>query len=447
MNLDTFISLLLQKAKDRGIHPAEVYAVTGDSFSCQAVQGEIGKYTVKSRSGLSLRGIYEGKMGCAATEAFDEAAIDQLIDSVMESARYLEDEDEQDIFAGADDYPKIKTYDPRLENVTGEEKIAAVLCLEKATLGADTRMKSIISCKVATEVDEVRLVNSYGLDLAHKDNVAVMVSYGVAHEGESKSADGKIAWSQDFRTLDPEKLGQDAAQAAIKGLNAAPVKSGMYRVILYNEAMVSLLSAFDGIFSAEEAQQGLSLLKGKEGEIIASRKLTLMDDPLLPNGLASRAFDAEGVPGKTKKVIDHGTLVTLLHNRKTARKQGVESTGNASKAGYAAPVRVAPSNLYIVPGENSLENMMERVVNGLVITDLSGLHSGCDMISGDFSLQAKGYMIQNGSRGACVEQITIAGNFYQLLKNIQEVGNDLVFPASNIGSPSVDAGELPVAGI
>jgi len=200
------------------------------------------------------------------------------------------------------------------------------------------------------------------------------------------------------------------------------------------------------MFSAENAQQKMSLLGGKEGTVIASEAVTLMDDPLLPGGLATGAFDAEGSASQTKAVIDKGVLTTLLHSRKTAKKQGVKSTGNAHRAGYSGPVRVSPSNFFFKPGEKDLAQLMESVGEGLLITDLAGLHSGANPTSGDFSLLAKGFTIEGGKRGKPVQQITVAGNFYQLLKAIREVGSDLQFPGSSVGSPSVDCGELNISG-
>ena len=229
-------------------------------------------------------------------------------------------------------------------------------------------------------------------------------------------------------------------------LTAEPVPSGTYRAIIENKCMPDLLAAFANVFSAEAAQKGLSLLAGKEGEMIASEAVTLMDDPLLKNGLASQPFDAEGVATYTKALIENGKLTTLLHNLKTARKAGVKTTGNAAKAGYAGDVQVAPSNLYLKPGEKTLAQMMEDMGDGLVINDVSGLHAGADAISGDFSLLAQGYTVKNGKKDQAVERITVAGNFYQLLKNIRVVGSDLIFPGSSVGSPSVDVGEISVAG-
>ncbi len=170
-----------------------------------------------------------------------------------------------------------------------------------------------------------------------------------------------------------------------------------------------------------------------------------MDDPLLPGGFASAAFDGEGSACRTKAVIENGVLKTLLHNRKTARKAGTESTGNARRS-VSSPVQVAPTNFFFTPGEKDLAGLLADMGEGLLITELGGLHAGANPISGDFSLIAKGFRVKDGKQGAPVEQVTIAGNFYQLLKDIRAVGSDLEFKGSGIGAPSVDAGTIHVSG-
>jgi len=197
------------------------------------------------------------------------------------------------------------------------------------------------------------------------------------------------------------------------------------------------------------AQKGLSLLKDREGTQIASEAVTLIDDPHHGKALASTPFDAEGVATAKRAIVKSGTLTTLLHNLKTAKKQGVQTTGNASKGSYAAPIGVAPSNFYVQPSGQSPEQLLGEIGDGLLITELSGLHSGANGISGDFSLGAKGYLVKGGALGAAVNQITVAGNFFELLKRIRAVGSDLRFgfpQSSCVGSPMLDAGELAVAG-
>ena len=210
--------------------------------------------------------------------------------------------------------------------------------------------------------------------------------------------------------------------------------------------MVQLLETFEGTFSADAAQKTPSHSKGTQGQMIASPIVTIVDDPLMYGGLASAPFDDEGVATFTKELVHEGKLNTLLHNLKTAHKQGVKSTGNGFKASYASSVNVSESNLYLRAGEKSFQDLMEEINEGVIITDLAGLHSGANTVSGDFSLAAKGFYVKDGKKTFPVEQITLAGNYFDLLKNITVIGNDLKFPMSNVGSPSVIATGLSIAG-
>ena len=444
--MEQFIQQVLAAAREAGITAAEIYLSSGDSFRAMCQQGQVNNYTVNSTRGLSLRGLYQGKMGYAATEAFDDEAVGQLVRGVMESAALIEDEDVQEIYPGDAEYPALDQYNPALDQVPEARKLQFVLDLEKRAKEKDPRIVQLTYDMLSTTSGQTRIANSYGLNLSFRDNLAVAVASALAKEGDRVSTGTGFAISRDFEALSVEKIAGEAVEEALFMLHAAPVPSGTYRAIIHSRCMPDLLGVFSDVFSAENAQKGMSLLAGKEGEVIAAPCVTLMDDPLLPGGLASRPFDAEGVAARSKAVIENGRLTTLLHNLKTARKAGVKTTGNAAKGGYAGTVEVAPSNFYLKPGEKSLEQLTAEMGEGLVITDVSGLHAGANAISGDFSLIAQGYTVKNGRKDQPVERITVAGNFYQLLKNIRAVGSDLCFPGSSMGSPSVDVGEIAVAG-
>ncbi len=446
MELDLFLNKLMEAAKKAGIEAAEAYVAEGDSFKAVSASQEIIQYAVNTTRGLSLRGLYGGRMGYASTEVMDEEAVDQLVEGVLESAMVVEDEDRQVIYAGDTGYPRVDTFDPALDQVTPDEKIGFALHMEKAALEADSRVRQVQHNTVLTGSGGVRIRNTYGLDIAYRGNYCAAYLAPVVREGERVSTAFDVALSHDFALLDARKLAAEAVDRALFGLSGKPVKSGSYRVIIENGAMADLLETFSGVFSAENAQHGLSLLKGRVGETVAAETVMLMDDPLLPYGNGSRPFDDEGVACKTKAVIEKGVLKTLLHNLKTAAKDGVQTTANASRASYSAPVRVAPTNLFIKPGEETLQELMAKMGDGLVITELSGLHSGANSVSGDFSLLSKGYTVKEGKKCEAVEQVTIAGNFFELLKEIRSVGADLKFPGGNVGSPSVFAGEMSVAG-
>lgn len=447
MEKKVFIEKLLKAALENGIEAAEVYTSDHDSFRAMTTEGEISDYSVSSRSGLSLRGLYQGKLGYASTEAYDDDAVSMLIRGVIESAELVEDDAVQEIYHGDAQYPDIDNYEPALDAVTEEQKLNLLLETEKCVKACgDERVKQVQRNMISTSSSTVQIVNTYGMDLSGRDNMAVAFVSVIARDGERVSTGSGFACERDFGKISPQKIADDAVEEALFNLNAAPVASGSYHIIIEKHCMPDLLATFSDVFSADQAQQGMSLLAGREGEAIAAACVTLMDDPHLKGGLASAAFDAEGVATKPKAVIENGKLTTLLHNLKTARKAGVRSTGNASKAGYSSAITVEPSNFYFKPGQCTLEEMMASVGEGLVITEMSGMHAGANPVSGDFSLLSKGYTIENGRKGRAVEQITVAGNFYTMLKNIREVANDLVFYGSNYGSPSVDVGEMTVAG-
>ena len=446
MELNEFIEHLFERAQAAGFSDYEAYYSAGDEFEVTVFQGEIAGYTVSSSMGLNFRGMFQGNMGYASTQVLDEQALDMLIEGARQNAMIIEDTDQQFIFPGSERYPELPGANPEIEKISEQQKIDWALALEKAALSLDERVKQVQSCVLATVSGNVRIKNSKGLDVSHSSNALEAYVSVVARQGDKVSTGGDLLATHEIKELDIQAMAERAVKEAVEALSASPVDSGEYKIILKNDAAADLLSTFSGIFSAESAQKGLSLLKGREGQQIASPAVTLMDDPHHPTALGSAPFDDEGVATKVKAVIDQGVLTTLLHNLKTANKQGVETTGNAAKGSYASPVGIAPANFYFKPSEISLDEMMAEMGDGLLITDLQGLHAGANGISGDFSLGAKGYLVEKGKIGRAVDQITVAGNFYQLLNSVERVASDLKFGFGRVGSPSIRVSSLSVAG-
>ena len=321
--------------------------------------------------------------------------------------------------------------------------------LERLTLAQDPRVAQVEYCAVFSESDERAIVNSRGLNVSVKGNLVGGYASVVARDGDRVNTGFKVFVTMDPDDIDLEKVARMAAREALDGLDAVQAASGGYRVLLRSDVAARLLSTFAGVFSAENAQRGLSRLKGREGEAIAAGCVTLLDDPHRPGSPASTPFDGEGVATAPKAVIEEGRLNTLLHNLKTAHKQGVRTTANASRPGYAAQVGVAPTNFYFKPTQDSFDAMLEKLGDGLLITDLQGMHAGANPITGDFSLAAKGFRVRDGRRAEAVAQITVAGNFYELLNAVEAVGGDLEFltpSESCFGSPSLLIRQLSVAG-
>lgn len=443
MELNAFLEKLFSAAEKAGLEAAEAYVIEDESFKAMAANREITQYSSNLTRGISLRVKTGGKIGYASTEAFDEDAVGWLIQSAVDSAVLCEDASEQFIYAGREENPAL-----RLEDAVGEpdEKLRFVLDAEQAARGYDERVNNVGYNTIITSRETVRIVNTFGMDKRYTATYGVAYTMPVAGEGPSTASGFAVQVGRGFPALDAKALGTEAAEEAVSMLHAAPVPSGQYRVIIHYRAMADLLETFAPAFSAENVQKDLSVYKDKLNETVAAPCVTITDDSLREDGVASRPFDAEGVPGGTHAVIEGGVLKTFLHNLKTAKKDGVRSTGNASKAGYAAPIRVSPTNFYIQAGKSNLEQLMKDIGDGLLIKEVDGLHAGADAVSGDFSLSAKGFTIKDGKKDRPVEQITVAGNFFTMLKQIRAVGSDLTFPQGAFGSPSVDVGKLSVAG-
>ena len=446
MELNVFIKKLFEAAKSAGFEAAEATCMSGDSFSVNVKDGQILDYSVSSSMGLGFRALVNGKMGYASTQVLDNEALELLIHGAAENAALIENEDEQFIFAGSASYPEIAAYNPAIDQVTAAEKIDMARRLEKACVSIDPRVKACEMVEVFSMASEKRIVNSRGLDVSFRENAMGLYAGVVAQDGEEVATGGAVRFVRDTAKLDIEDAAREAVADAVAGLHADKVQSGEYKVVLHRDVAGSILSTFDSVFSADMAQKGMSLLKGREGEVVGSDALTILDDPLNPASPAATPFDGEGVATSRLAIVENGRLNTLLHNLKTAKKQGVETTGNASKPSYASPVGVAPHSMQIKPSDLTRGDLLKMADGGVFITEVQGLHSGANQISGDFSLGARGFMIEDGKLGRPVSQITVAGNFFDLMKNVTAVANNLEFGFSSTASPDLLIGKLAVAG-
>lgn len=446
MELNLFVKELFSKAQEEGFSEYEVYYVDRESLSISVYKEEVEKYNLNNSAGLSFRGKFGDRIGYSYTEILDEDAIEMLVKKAKENVLAIENNDIQFIYEGDKEYKEISTYHEELEDIPADKLINIAISMEKEAKKYCNKVESFSGCSVSYSSGKYGIINSKGLNLSNKSNLLTAYVVPIVKDLDKMYDSCGYVVAKSLNDVKPDKIAKMGVDEALSKIGGTSIASGNYKVIINNEAMVSLLSTFAGIFSGDAVQKGLSLLKDKEGEIIAADIVNLVDDPHLEDGLASVSFDDEGVATLKTYLIKNGKLNSLIHNLKTANKAGVKSTGNGFKSSYASPISVSPTNFYIEPGINSLEEMTKKINKGLIITDFAGLHSGANSITGDFSLAAKGFYIEDGIKTHPVEQITVAGNFFTLLNNIEEIGSDLKFPMSSVGSPSIVIKELSIAG-
>lgn len=437
MDKNTFIDLVFKKAKQKNIEEFEIYFLSGTNTSLKVYNEKIDSFSDNQNQGISFRGKFKEKMGYSYTESFTEEDADFLIKEAEENASVIESDDEQIIYDGKGNYVSVETYDSSLENLEISKIEEFLINMEKEALQYDSRIKRVSTCVFGMGKSERIIKNSKGVDLRDRGNVAYVYISVAAEENGIIKTGSEFKVGRDFNEFNYKEISHRAAYKALSKFNSISVDLKESRCVIENLAFTSLLESMAGIFSAEAVQKGVSLLKGKIGEKIASDKVSVIDNPHLEKSEGAASFDSEGVPTKYKELISNGVLKTYLYNLKTAKKDGVESTGNASKGGYKGTVGISSFNLYVQNGVKSFEELLKDVNEGILITDFAGLHSGLNSISGDFSLAAEGFVIENGKKGRALNQMTVAGNFFEVLKNIEEVGNDIRFSLSSTGSPSV----------
>lgn len=447
MKFNEFKELVIAECAARGIAEYELYYQASSSTSVDTFQHTINEFSSSLSGGLCFRCIVNGRMGYASTEDLSAEQAKAVVFKAMDNAENLETEEQVFLGEGGQVYEQLP--DRSYAEPTTEEMIAKALETTEKLYGADPMAVDGCQTQIIRGAEEVAIYNSKGLDLQRSNSYAGVVAVGVVSDGQGMSNDYQIKLGE-LSKIDTDKMVKKAIDTAKIKLGGEVAPTGQYPVIFNPDAMCSLLNVYSSIFNSEAAQKGLSQLAGKEGEVIAADMVTLVDDPFHKDNPEPANFDAEGSPTHKKNIIEKGRLNTLLYNLKTAAVAGKKTTGNASKGGYNASVGISPFTMYLEGGELTEEELLRKAGNGVYITDLSGLHAGADSISGDFSLQSEGYMIENGEKTKFVKSFTVAGNFYELLKNIVALADNCQLPnamgMTAFGAPSVLVEGLSVAG-
>ena len=420
-----FAKEIERKAAEKQNLEYEIYATWGDSFQVKVIGGEIDNYSVHDFIGISLRVKSDGKMGYASTTSYDVGGAEELIEKAIENAKVIESPDEQFIYHGDEKYPTPKTSEPSLMTVSAAEKIELAKQMEKYALEYDEKIIRTMGSYVISQNSSRMIKNSNGLDVSEDFGFIAAYVIPIAKIGDDMNSGFAYTAGFNKESLDIKAAAEESAEDAIRFCGAGSFEGGKLKTVIEARAVCDLLSTFSGIFSSECTQKGLSLLANKEGEKIASECVTVTDEPTADYSFGTRGFDDEGVASRTVTVIENGILKSLLYNLKTANKAGVSSTASASKSSYSSAVAISFSNFCLKPGALSRDELIEKTQNGIMLTSLEGLHAGANAATGDFSLSAQGILIKDGKLDRAVTGITVSGNIYDLLKNIEDVGCDM----------------------
>lgn len=418
MNVNKFF----EKAEEAGITSSQLQTASSSSISISLFHHEIDSYSINNDQSIVAGGIYNGKFGFCLTEKAEDESSDFLVNGIVESAKSSERTDCLEIFKGSEKYKKRTFFSKELKNQSLEEKISLIKKVENDLFTKDPEVSEVETVVYSECEAEHYFYNSYGLKLSEKSNSCAIYVGVVLKRGDEVKTSYRTFVGPDLSKFDEDKFVSEIIKEGKEKFGGKPCKAGKYPTLLDRGVFISLLSAFLSANSSIAIQKKRSYLIGKEGQQVASKKLSIDEVPLR-KGPTYTYFDGEGVARENKKVVNHGILMTHFYNRETAAKANKETTGNAALS--SGKIGVGTTNIVVKPGKLSKDDLIKDIKEGVYITDIAGLGTGLNLSSGDFSCQAEGFMIRDGKIAEPLDLITLAGNIGQMMMDIKGLDNNV----------------------
>ncbi len=437
---------VLKRAKALGATEADILVAEGDSVSVQVRMSEVDRLSKAREKVLGIRVFFGKRSASSSTSDFSKASLDRLVSDTCSLARAVVEDETSGLPALEHmvvDIPDMDMKDDR--QLTVDEEIDLAKRTEQSAFSADARITNSEGAECSAGYGSVLLANSHGFVGSYASSSYSLSVSPIALDSQNGGMQRDYWYSvkRKFHELDsPEKIGQEAARRTVRRLGSRAITTQEVPVIFDPETAKGLLGHISSAVSGYSLYKGASFLLGQLGKSIASDLVTVIDDGRLAGGLGSRPFDGEGLPTRKNLVVDKGVLSSYMLDTYSGRKLGMASTGNASRSVGENP-SVGATNLFLSPGSYSPEEILKSMKRGLFVTDLIGF--GVNLVTGDYSRGAVGFWVENGELTHPVEEVTIAGNLQQILKDIEMVGNDLEF-RGRLASPTVKIRKMMVAG-
>jgi PmbA protein len=436
----------LDCARAKGASAVEVLTLTAEALNAGVRLGEVEKLKSSRERRVGLR-VFVGKSSaCASTAELSQDGLERFIEDTIALARVTA----ADPWSGLPapelhprEIPELKLEDAKHGVIGAERALEMARRAEQAAVTSHPSITNSEGAEFSSGWHRLTLVNSQGFCAAYNATSYSLVVIPIAQASGSMQRDYWYSAARHYERLKPpEEVGAIAGQRARRRLGARKVRTCKVPVIFDSETASSLLGNVAAAVCGHALYTGASFLKDKLGARIAAPTVSLIDDPTLVGALGSKPFDGEGAASHPKSLITQGYLKSYLLDSYSARKLGLTSTGNASRT-IGGPPSAAPTNLYLEPGPHSPQEIIGSVKRGLLVTELIGF--GVNLVTGDYSRGAVGFWIEDGELAYPVEEITIAGNLAQMMRDIEMIGNDLEW-RSSVASPTVKIAEMTVAG-
>ena len=447
MNLEDAAARAVDAALAAGASDADAWAEESTSRRVRVYDGDVESLSDAGGRGIGVRAFAGKRAGYAYGTDLSQDGIAEIAAAAREAAE-VADEDEYDGLpdeSGTSDVTGLASAE--FGDWSTERVVELALEVDRAAR-APEGVTQVENSVYSDSRGSVALANSRGFAASYAATQAWAYSSAFAGEGEDRMTGLGVGMGRDAGRLDAEAIGREAAERALALVGARQPASRRCPVVLDAFVAASFIGFIGSMTSADAVQRGRSLFAGREGDEVADPALRLADDGTDPEGPSSAPFDGEGSPTGRTGLIEDGRLLGFLYDWRTARKDGRSTTGNGSRGSYRSPPSVGTTNLVVEPGDQDLEGLVAQAGDGLYVTEVAGLHSGVNPVSGTFSVGAAGRLIEGGELGTPVRELTIASDLVSMLKAVRSVGSAARWVpfGGSVRTPPLLVGEMAVSG-
>jgi PmbA protein len=446
--LSTTAAQAVEAALAAGAGAAEAYASRDSGREVRVHGGEVESLTAATQSGIGVRAWIGGRVGYAYGTDLSAPGVAAIAGRAAEAAA-VADEDE---FAAAPQPAPIEALaglsDPSVDSWTTAQAAELALSVEATALAADPRIVGVEQVIYADSAERVAIASSTGVAGEYEASSCFSYLQALAEGEDGRETGLGFGLARGPDDLDPEAIGAEGAERAVAMIGASKPSSRSCPVVLDPTVAASFAGLIGGALGANAVQRGRSPFIGRLDEELASEALALHDDGRDPEGAASAPFDGEGVPRHRIALIEGGRLRSFLYDTYTANREGRASTGSAARHGYRSQPSVSASNLVVAPGSLSFEELLGEAGEGVFVTDVAGLHSGVNPVTGVFSVGASGRAIRAGELAEPLREFTIASDLVTMLGAVQAAGAEARWVpfGGSVSTPPLLIGAMAVSG-
>lgn len=431
-----------------GAGQAEAFVLASRSMKINVYRQEVEELSSSTASGVGIRVFHDNSVGYAYTSEFAGESLAETAAAAVASAAVTAPDEHAGLPEPAEAYPVIDLYSEKLAGTPLEAKIQLAITVEQAARDRDELVSQVKSTTYAETDSRVAIASSLGLAGEHKETSCYAFLQAVAEKNGQMQTGISFSTGREPGDLDGNACGEEAADRAVSLLGGAPCRTMSCPVVTDPFVTAGVVGVIGAALTGESVQKQRSMFAGLKGSVVAGKPFRLIDDGLHAEGLASAPFDGEGVPSRETVLIKDGILQGFLYDTYAGRKDGCLSTGNGTRGSYRSMPRAGATNLRVAGGSQPPGDMIASVDIGFYVTDITGIHSGANPVTGDFSVGATGRLIRGGELSEPVREVTIAGNLISMLKAVEAVGNDnrWVPFGGSIHAPTLLIGEMTVSG-